>query len=158
MQNVTAIVGDEKLRKGLIPVALAYGGLGVCPVSTTDQARRALDTHGVESCLLLLSADVLDTRRGQTTWKELLGEHERLAAVVIADEEPGPEARSLCGGSHRILLENPFDGAAVVAAVRRAAGAHRPEIQQAPAQPSGEGVARSATGHPRAARSRERPS
>ena len=147
MQSITTIVGDESLRNGLIPIALAYGGVGVCHASTTDQANRALAAHGVESCLLLLRADALGARTGRMTWRELLETHEGLAAVVIADEEPGPEVRSVCGGSHRILLENPFDGAAVVAAVRRAVSAPRPERPVAKPPLERDGVARSAVGH-----------
>lgn len=128
---IAMIVGPEDMRNGPIPVALAHAGIAVRGTFTTDQAQSTLDAHGAEHCVLVLDADALDARAGSSTWAAFLDTNGRVPAVIVARGRVDAAARSRAR-AHRIPLEDPFDAAAVVAAVRRVSSA-RPRPLRRPA-------------------------
>ena len=131
---IALIVGDEDMRRGPIAFALAYGGFEAYETFTTDEADGDVSRHGAEDCVLIIDADALDSRAGSTSWVTFLTSHHTVPAVVVARGTVDPEARAVASEPHRILLENPFDAAAVVAAARRASSPCRPSIRHASAR------------------------
>ena len=120
------------MRKGPIPIALAHAGFEAREIFTTDEADCAVGTHGAGACVLVVDAGSLDSRAGSATWNSFVTSHRTVAAVVVARGKADPEARAVASEPHRILLENPFDAAAVVAAARRASSPRRPAIRHVP--------------------------
>ena len=131
---IAIIVGDEDMRRGPIPIALAHAGFEARETFTTDEADCDVGTHGAEDCVLVVDAGSLDFRAGGDTWTSFLTSHRAVAAVVLARGQADSEARAVASEPHRILLENPFDAAAVVAAARRASSTRRPPIRRASAR------------------------
>jgi hypothetical protein len=129
---IAMIVGDEDMRRGPIPIALAHAGFEAREAFTTDQADCDVGTHGAEDCVLVVDAGSLDSRAGSATWASFLTSHRAVAAVVVARGQVDSEARAVATEPHRILLESPFDAAAVVAAARKASP-RRPPIRRTPA-------------------------
>jgi hypothetical protein len=119
---IAIIAADSDVRRGPIPIALAYAGFET-QAATSDEADRAVETRGGEECVLVLGADALERGAG-TVWSGFLARHPAVAAVVVAHGSPGI-ARTVAGGPHRILVGDPFDAAAVVSAARRAAKLRR---------------------------------
>lgn len=118
---IAMVVGDEGMRAGPIPIALASAGFEPCHTLTTDEAEWSVQEHGAQACVLIVDAGSLDRRAGSATWSSFLTRCSGVPAVVVSRGEAGPEARAAAENPHRILLEDPFDAAAVVAAARRAA-------------------------------------
>ena len=129
-----AIIGGGSVQGGPIPMALVLAGFEACEVESADDAKRRLRRYGPGECMLVLDARSLERER--ESWADLL-EDSRAAAVVLAYGEADPTARTLTEAPHRILVENPFDAAAVVAAAIRACAtarnrAHRVSITASP--------------------------
>jgi DNA-binding response OmpR family regulator len=129
---IAMIVGDEDMRRGPIPIALAEAGFEARETFTTDEADCDVGTHGADACVLVVDAGSLDSRAGSATWTSFLTSHRAVAAVVVARGQVDSEARALASEPHRILLENPFDAATVVAAARRASSPCPPPIRRLP--------------------------
>lgn len=129
---IALLAGTEDLRSGPIPMALVQAGFEARETSTTDQADDELAAHGAEGCVLVVEAASLGSRAGGASWTRFLCTHPALAAVVVGRGGFGSEARALAGPPHRILLEDPFDASAVVAAARRASAIRRPPLRRVP--------------------------
>lgn len=114
------VVGNENMRNGPIPIALEMVGFEPREVSTIDEAARVLGALGTKNCILVAHADALGSRAASSSWASFLADHPALAAVVVVLGEADLEARGVAIAPHRILLENPFDAAAVAAAALRA--------------------------------------
>jgi hypothetical protein len=114
-----AIIGDDYFENGPIPIALALAGFEACEIKSPEDAAGRLDQHGPHDCMLVLDARSLELEGDSKSWSHLLDDP-RVAAVVVACGEASPWARALTQAPHRILLENPFDAAAVAAAAARA--------------------------------------
>ncbi len=131
---IAIIVGDQHMRRGPIPIALAHAGFEARETLTTDEADCDVGTHGAEACVLVIDAGSLDCRAGSDTWTSFLTSHRAVAAVVVARGQANSKARAAASEPHRILLENPFDAAVVVAAARRASSPRRPPMRCVPVQ------------------------
>jgi len=131
---IAMIVGDEGLRKGPIPIALAHAGFEPREIFTTDEADCAVGAHGVGTCVLVVDADLLDSRARSSTWTSFVTSHRAVATVVVTRGKADPIARAVASEPHRILLENPFDAATVVAAARRVSSPRRPRNRRVSAQ------------------------
>jgi hypothetical protein len=122
------IAGDESFKSGPIPIALAHAGFEVCECKDPSDAADRIGEHRPCECMLVLDAGSLES--DDPRWGRLLGDHERVAAVVVSLGGASPEARTLAQVPHRVLLEAPFDAAAVVAAAIRAAATARHRIHR----------------------------
>jgi hypothetical protein len=126
---IAVIVGDEEMRCGPIPLALAHAGFEPHDASSGDEADAQVEARaGGAGCVLILDSGSLDRPANGGTWRRFLADHDRLPAVVVA-RGPLPEPGALAGEPHRIVVESPFDAAAVVAAARCAS-----ERRRAPAR------------------------
>jgi predicted exporter len=114
------VVGNENMQNGPIPIALEIVGFEPREVSTIDEAARVLGALGAKDCIVIVHADALGSRAASSRWAKFLADHPALAAVVVARGEADPGARAVAIAPHRILLEDPFDAAAVAAAALRA--------------------------------------
>lgn len=118
---IAIVVGGEALWTGPIPLALEHAGFETRPTGTTDQAGFDVRNHGCEGCVVVVEGAALGRRAGSATWASFLAAHPSLAAVVVVWGEADVMAREACRPPHRVLIENPFDAAAAVAAANRAA-------------------------------------
>lgn len=118
---IAIIVNGSAMWSGPIPLALEHAGFETRPAETTDQAGFDVRNHGCEGCVVVVESSALGRRAGTATWTSFLAAHSSVPAVVIVWGEADTLARGACDAPHRLLLENPFDAAAVVAATRRAA-------------------------------------
>jgi len=114
-----AIIADGYLENGPIPLALALAGFEACEINSPEDAAGRLGQYGPHDCMLVLDTRSLGSEEDSKSWGHLLDDP-RVMAVVVAHGEASPWARALTRVPHRILLENPFDAAAVVAAADRA--------------------------------------
>jgi DNA-binding NtrC family response regulator len=128
---IAILVGHEDMRGGPIPIALEHAGIEAREIATTDEADAWVERHGAQACVLLVEAGCLRERTGSGSWTGFLVGHRALPAVVVAAAGAAAEARAVSREPHRILLENPFDAAAVVEAVQRAAATRRPAVRRA---------------------------
>jgi len=119
MRDAIALIAGAGTTSGPIPIALRYGGVEPHPTLTTDEAEEEVGKLGEARCVLVLDAGCLDFPAGQSSWRAFLSRHPALPAVIVACENEG-QALSAAREPHRMLLVDPFDAAAVVAAVRRA--------------------------------------
>jgi DNA-binding NtrC family response regulator len=115
-----ALIAQPETMSGPIPVALRYGGLEPRPTSTTEEAEKELGTSSAGACVLLLDAGSLDVGAGPGTWRAFLSRHPALPVVIVAHEDSDLAANAVGREPHHVLLVDPFDAAAIVAAVRRA--------------------------------------
>lgn len=123
---IALIVGEAQARRGPLGLAFAHAGFEPRGISTPDDAAREVAAHGAEACLLVVDAHALERGAGGASWTGLLTRHADLAAVLVARGPARSEAPALVREPHRVLLEDPFDAAAVVAAARRASSPGRP--------------------------------
>jgi hypothetical protein len=129
---IAIIAADSDVHRGPIPLALAHAGFETQEIATTDEAERAVGAHGVKNCVLVVGTDSLERRAGTATWSAFLASHPAVAATVVVAGRPDPAARALAGGPRRILVESPFDAAAVVSAARRAVAVRRGATRRQP--------------------------
>jgi hypothetical protein len=122
---IAMIAGSEEMRRGPIPLALAHAGFEPRQTFTTDEVDATLGRYGPKGCVLVLEAGSLDRRAGSATWSGYLMSHRALPAVVVTRGEPIPGMQAMAGEAHRILVECPFDAAAVVVAARQASSSRR---------------------------------
>jgi hypothetical protein len=125
---IALLAGD--LGSGPIPLALAHAGFEVRQISTSDEADCELAAHGAGGCVLVVGATSLGSRAGSPTWARFLSRRAALPAVVVGRGALDVEVRSLAAPPHRILLEDPFDAAAVAAAALRASAIRRPPMRR----------------------------
>lgn len=118
---IALIVGDEAGKNRSLRWALAQAGFEPREAATTDQADFDVSNHDERGCVLIVEAESLAKRAGSATWASFLTGHRGVPAVVVARGEVDAGARQATPAPHRILLDNPADAAAVVAAARRAA-------------------------------------
>jgi DNA-binding NtrC family response regulator len=123
---IAGIVGDENMRRGPIRIALRNAGFETRELSTTDQAESDVRSLGCEGCLLVIDATYLGERAGRATWSSFLTRHPTVSAVVVACGEAAARVATAVGGQNWILVADPFDAAAVVAAVERHVSATSP--------------------------------
>jgi hypothetical protein len=132
---IAMIAGGEDTRRGPLPLAFAHAGFEPCELLDTDEADRLLAARGPGSCVLVLDVGSLDPGAGSAGWTRYLARHRDVPAVVVARGGVDVEVRAVASGEpHRVLVDSPFDPAAVVAAARQAASARRP-LRRRPAEP-----------------------
>lgn len=122
---IAMIAGSQEMRRGPIPLALAHAGFEPRQTFTTDEVDVTIGRYGPKGCVLVLDAASLDRRAGSATWGRCLTSHRALPAVVVTRGERHPGMQAVANEAHRILLECPFDAAAVVVAVREASSSRR---------------------------------
>jgi hypothetical protein len=119
-KTLIALIAGIDMQTGPVPIALGYAGIETRPVATTDEVEEQLGRSGAERCVLVLDARGLDVRAGRSTWSALLSRQPALRAVIVAHQDARAAAASAIGAQpHRLLAVDPFDAAAIVAAVRR---------------------------------------
>ena len=124
-----AIIADGvDVASGPIPIALAHAGFDPHEIRTTDEAARCLETHGPKDCVLVVQVGSLFARAAE--WLALLREHGAVAAVIVARGEAAADARAAARAPHRILLEDPFDAAAIAAAAIRVSASARGRLHR----------------------------
>jgi DNA-binding NtrC family response regulator len=128
---IAMVAGSAEMRRGPVPVALAHAGFEVRDTSTTDAADCTVGEHGASSCVLIVDAGSLDRRAGSATWSRFLDSHRAVPAVVVTRGEAHPELHAAAREGHRVLLESPFDTAAVVVAARQASSHRRLQLPDA---------------------------
>lgn len=133
---IALVAGEEPLGSGPIPIALAHAGFEACEALGPDAAARRIGEHGPQRCLLVLDARSLSSEAGSAPWSRLLEEHDELAVVLVLRGTADPGTRALARAPHRILVENPFDAAAVVAAAIRASASARHRVHRVSSGPS----------------------
>lgn len=131
---IALIAGEEAAGRGQIHCALVYEGFETSHVSTPDDAECLVRDHGSANCVLTIDARTLSARRGGRTWAAFLAGHPALSVVVTVCGAADDTARQATTGTNRILLENPFDAAAVLAGVRRAVEKPAPRGRRATAR------------------------
>jgi hypothetical protein len=124
-----AIIGDDYLENGPIPIALALAGFEACETKSPEDAAGRLGQYGPHDCMLVLDARSLESGGDIKSWNHLL-EDPRVAAVVVTSDGANPWVRAHTQAPNRILLENPFDAAAVVTAAIRASTAARHRVHR----------------------------
>jgi hypothetical protein len=124
-----AIIHGEYFEEGPIPIALALAGFEACEIRSAQEAAGRIDQSGAHDCMLVLDARSLGSDGDAESWNRLLDDP-RVSAVIVACGEPSPSARAAAQAPHRILIENPFDPAAVVAAAARAAARAPQRVQR----------------------------
>jgi predicted exporter len=117
---IALVAGKETLRSGPVPIALTYAGLDARAVLTTEDADEQIDRHGTRACVLVIDAESLDATTAGDAWTAFLAKHPALPAVVISHGPAQSHAKAMTLDPHRMLVEDPFDAAAVVNATRRA--------------------------------------
>jgi hypothetical protein len=122
---IAVIVGGEEMQRGPIPLALAHAGFDAHEASSADAADVEVSSGAEDDCVLILDSGCLDRPANGGTWRSFLAGRERLPAVVVACGRVPEGARGLAAEPHRIVLESPFDAAAVVAAARQASERRR---------------------------------
>lgn len=130
---IALVAGDESTRHGPIPLALAHAGFEARETADAAEAAAELGACGAANCVLVLDACALRAREGRIgRWRDLLGEHAGVAAVVVSRGEAGSELSDLTAAPHRVLLQCPFDASAVAAAALRASASALRRVQKAP--------------------------
>lgn len=115
---IALIVGNGKPGNEPLTLAFAHAGFEPRGIASAEDAAGVLAACGAMACVLVAETRFLEQPANRSGWARLLTRHPELAAVFVAR---GP-ARSavVAPARHRVLLEDPFDAAAVVAAARRA--------------------------------------
>jgi DNA-binding NtrC family response regulator len=129
---IAMVAGSQDLRRGPIPIALAHAGFEARATFTTDEADCTVGLHGAKNCVLVVDVGSLHRRAGSATWNGFLNSHRAVPAVVVTRGEVHPEIRATASAAHRIVLESPFDAAAVVVAVRQASSSRRLAVRRTP--------------------------
>jgi hypothetical protein len=132
---IAGIVGDEGMRRGPIPIALQIAGFETHDLSTAEQAEHRIRSRDPRGWVLVIDAESLERREsgGRLTWSSFLSRRPALSVVVVAYGEAAAGVRDAAWGWNRILLEDPFDAAAVVAAAERVSRAIPPRVRSRPA-------------------------
>jgi len=117
---IVLVVSDMGAPRGLLACAFDFAGLDVREVVSVHQAASLVREFGSRNCLVVIEAESLSASPGSGTWRAFLRSRSELPVVVTACAPASPAIRDLVAGRDRILLEDPFDAAAVVAAVQRA--------------------------------------
>ena len=129
---IAGIVGGERMRRGPIPKALQIAGFETQDLSTAEQAEHEVRRHGPGGSVLVIEAASLGEQAVHAAWSSFLDRCPTVSIVVVACGEPVAQVQKSVCGRNRILLEDPFDAAAVVAAVERASETPRMGLRRAP--------------------------
>jgi DNA-binding NtrC family response regulator len=130
---IAMLVGDESLRSGPIALALAHAGFE----TRTAQGVEDVERLGAGDCVLVVDAEALASQPGASRWAGFLARPAAPPAVLVAHGAPSPAVRAAALGPQRILVEDPFDAAAVVAAILRATRQQRTAPQPRRLQEAG---------------------
>jgi DNA-binding NtrC family response regulator len=144
---IAMIVGDEAMRQGPVPLALAHAGFETRDAHATQDADSGVERHGAAECVWIVDTRMLEARAVGAEWSAFLIHRRELPAVVIAHGAARPEVRAATREPNRVLLEDPFDAAAVVMAARRVSecGAGK-SARGRPRRPAARGAARQSRG------------
>ena len=108
---------------GSVELALAHEGfetLEACTPDVVEAALERLEGRATRRCVLVVGTEMLSLRRGSATWSACLQQRPGLALVVVSLWRADDATRAAVRAAGGILVEGPFDAAAVVAAARRA--------------------------------------
>jgi hypothetical protein len=105
---------------GPLYFALAYEGFDVREVRDPAEVEAGIGPARARGCVLLVEAERLAAPRRDTGWGAFLRAHPGLPLVVASLQRVDEDTRAAVRAARGILLEGPFDAAAVVAAARRA--------------------------------------
>ncbi len=119
-EPIALVVCESGAPRGPISFALAHAGFDTREVCTTDEAEALIEASGARSCVLIVDAERLPRKCGQATWSAFLGSRAGIPLVVASREGADEATRAEVRAARGILVEGPFDAAAVVAAARRA--------------------------------------
>jgi DNA-binding response OmpR family regulator len=111
---IVMIVTDPGKPRGLLAYAFDLAGMDTREVLSVYQADSLVLQFGSRNCVLVIEVEALESG----TWRAFLRSRSRLPVVVTACAAASYAIRDLVAEEGRILLEDPFDAAAVVAAVR----------------------------------------
>lgn len=118
---IAIIAGEEAADTAAVQYAFAHAGFAPRHVSTPDRAEEVVRDQGCANCVLAIDASLLSAKAGEgPSWASFLADHPALGAVVTSHGRADEVMRKITGVANRVVLENPFDAAAVVAGVRRA--------------------------------------
>jgi hypothetical protein len=120
VQPIAWVASEAGAPRGPLYFALAYEGFDAREVSNPAQIEAAIERDGTRGCVLVVSAEMLPLPRDRATWGAFLSAHPGIPLVVAALECADEATHAAVQAARGILLEGPFDAAAVVAAARRA--------------------------------------
>lgn len=118
---IVIVVTQPGAPRGLLRYALELAGLETREVVSVEQADSVVRRTGSRNCVVVIEAESLSDAPRSGTWRTFLRSWSELPVVAIARADTHDSIRDLVARRDRILLENPFDAAAVVAAVRKVA-------------------------------------
>jgi hypothetical protein len=124
------IVSKPSRPKRLLAYAFRVAGLDTREVVSVGQANTLIRLFGSRNCVVVIEAESLSGAPGKEGWGAFLRSRPHLAVVVTACACVNDSIRDLVAEGDRILLEDPFDGGVVVAAVRRLIGSAPCEAQR----------------------------
>jgi hypothetical protein len=104
-------------------LALEHAGFAVRDAFDSDEAASIARASG-SGCVLVLGAELLSLPGGGAAWLRLKREVPRLALAVVSRGEALPAALKRLRSA--LVLENPFDGAAIARAAHTALARVRP--------------------------------
>jgi DNA-binding NtrC family response regulator len=116
------VVSEKDTPRTPVSYALEYAGFEARDVFTIDEVDRALEFHGIRDSVVVIGTQMLSERRGRQTWMNFLEARPELMLVVVSLARANDSAREIMRVRSGILVEEPFDAAAVVTAVYRAVG------------------------------------
>ncbi len=118
---IAIIAEGESADTGAVHYAFEHAGFAPQRVSSPDRAEALVNDEGCANCVLAIDASLLVERGAEgRSWASFLADHPALGAVVTSSGTASDAARRAASEPNRIVLENPFDAAAVVAGVRHA--------------------------------------
>jgi len=113
------IVSEWGAPRGPLPYAFGLAGLDTREVLSVSQADSLVRSLGSGDCVVVIEAEYLSEEPGCGRWGAFLRRRSEIPVVVTACSQTHASIRNLLAGRDWILLESPFDAAAVVSAARR---------------------------------------
>lgn len=95
-------------------------GFRVRYARTADQAEYLVKANGPESCLVVVEADLLPEGPPEDTWERFIHRWPQLPLLVTAPGRADEALRRMVRERNGVLLEDPFDAAAIGRAAVRA--------------------------------------
>jgi DNA-binding NtrC family response regulator len=137
---IALVVCEAGAPRGPLYFALAHEGFDPREVSTTEEAEALVEARDARSCVVVLDAEMLPLRRGRSTWDAFLRARAGIPLVVASRERADEATRSAVRAARGMLVEGPFDAAAVVAAAQRACPGAPARARRRAAAPRGAGA------------------